>query len=271
VTHRKRLAIQARRELQKMVTNGTPELPEDAVALLANRVRFTLTTSLADELAAGRTLHMIVVDEAHHAAAPSYKPIFDTQPSLPGLFLTATPRRRDERLIGIDEVAYPAITYRGLFERGVLVEPTFDTYLLSPDAWDSEPSLLDDFADYLLDRSQRDFVKTLVVASTVERLLALHTALDRALAARGDHILTADDIAWVHGNGSSMGATPDDFLDEFAGRTRGILVATASLLGEGFDDPSINAVVVTFPSTSPACRGRCASATGEIGAGQVIS
>jgi hypothetical protein len=34
-----------------------------------------------------------------------------------------------------------------------------------------------------------------------------------------------------------------DFLDEFSARPTGVLVATAQLVGEGYDDPSIDAVV----------------------------
>ncbi len=248
ITHRKRLATQARRELQRMMTAGTEELPDDAVALLANRVRFVLTTDLQRELDGGRRLLMVVVDEAHHAAAPSYLPIFEARPALPGLFLTATPLRRDGKHIGIDEIAY-SITYRQLFERGVLIEPTFDTYVFPTHAW-SESEILDEFADYLLDRAEQEFVKTLVVATTVERVLALDAALQRMLAERPDHILSLEDLVWVHGSGTSTGVTPDDMLDEFAAKTRGILVATSSLLSEGFDDRSINAVVITYPSTS---------------------
>jgi hypothetical protein len=243
------LATQARRELQKMVTDGTPELPEDAVALLANRVRFVLTSDLENELARTENLHMVVVDEAHHAAAPSYQPIFEARPALPGLFLTATPRRRDERHIGIDDIGY-STTYRKLIEFGAVIEPTFEPpYVLAPDAWD-EPEGLVDFAEYLLDRAERDFVKTLVVATTIERVGALAAALDRALADRHGHILDAQDIGWVHGADSSTGADPEAFLDEFASKDRGILVATSSLLSEGYDDPTINAAVVTYPSTS---------------------
>jgi superfamily II DNA or RNA helicase len=249
ITHRKRLATQAKRELQKMVTKGTPELPEDAVALLANRVRFVLTTDLETELTRAENLEMLVVDEAHHAAAPSYQPIFAARPALPALFLTATPRRRDERHIGIDEVAY-SITYRKLIESGAVVEPSFEPpYVLAPDAWE-DPEGLDDFAEDLLDRAEGEFVKTLVVATTIERVRALAAALGRALAARRGHILGADDIGWVHGNDSSTGADPEGFLDEFASKDRGILVATSSLLSEGYDDPRINAAVITYPSTS---------------------
>lgn len=248
VTHRKRLATQAHRELQEMVTSGTPEVPDDAVALLARRVRFVLTTDLQRVMDEVQKVHMVVIDEAHHAAAPSYRPVFETRPAVPGLFLTATPRRRDERHIGIDEVAF-SITYRQLFERGVLIEPTFETQVVPPNAW-TDAAALDDFAEYLLDRAEQEFVKALVVTTTVERVRALHAALERMLLDHSDHILGLEDIGWVHGSGSSTGATPEDFLDDFLGQARGILVATSSLLGEGFDDPGINAVVVTFPSTS---------------------
>ncbi len=249
VTHRRRLASQARRELQEMVTNGAPGLPEDSVALLAQRVEFILVSQLDEAVFkyTGRIL-LIVVDEAHHAAAPSYRPLFEANPSVRGLFLTATPRRRDERHIGIDEIAY-TITYRELFERGALIEPTFSTFVIPLFSWD-DTEHLDELANYVLDRAEREFVKTLLVVPTVEKLLALHQALEKARGERPAHILSLDDIAWVHGEASSTGAHPEIFLDEFQGMARGILVATSSLLGEGFDDRQINAVVITYPSTS---------------------
>lgn len=249
VTHRRRLASQARRELQEMVTNGAPGLPEDSVALLAQRVEFILVSQLNEAVFkyTGRIL-LIVVDEAHHAAAPSYQPIFDANPSVRGLFLTATPRRRDERHIGIDEIAY-TITYRELFERGALIEPIFDSLVIPEFTWD-DPEHLDDLANYVLDRAEHEFVKTLLVVPTVAKLSALHQALEMARGERPAHILSLDDITWVHGEASSTGVHPEIFLDEFQGMSRGILVATSSLLGEGFDDRQINAIVITYPSTS---------------------
>ena len=92
--------------------------------MFESRIRFVMIGDLAatlDELEG--KVSLIVVDEAHHAAAPSYAPIFASH--APALFLTATPVRADKLPIGIDRVAY-TITYRELFERNCVIEPVFD-------------------------------------------------------------------------------------------------------------------------------------------------
>lgn len=250
VTHRTWLAVQARRELQRVMTDGTRDLPEDAVSLLADRVRIVKLAQLAktlDEL--GERVALVVVDEAHHAAAPSYQPIFD-QP-LRGLFLTATPNRTDQLPIGIDEIAF-TITYRELFKAAVIVEPTFEQPLILSGIDRNELEDLRELADYVLDRAENDFVKTLVVTTRTDTVERLHEVFVDQLSTRHTHVLGPDDIGFVHGGASSTGSTPDEFLDEFTSnaRPRGILLTTSSLLGEGFDDPAMNAVVVTYPTSS---------------------
>src|SRR4051794_33261160 len=194
----------------------------------------------------GDRISLIVVDEAHHAAAPSYQPIFDDVVA-PGLFLTATPNRADDLPIGIDEIGY-TITYRKLFERGSVIEPIFDPPLdLFGLNW-SNPAGLTELADYLLERTEGDFGKVLVAVSQQQRAEVLHEAIVDLLDARPHHPLSQDDVAYVHGGGTSGPGSPSDYLDEFTARPRGILVATSQLVGEGFDDPSIGATVVTYPS-----------------------
>jgi superfamily II DNA or RNA helicase len=247
VTHRKTLKRQARRELQQVLKEHRDE-PESAAALF-NRVEFVMISDLATALTkhAGNVT-LVVVDEAHHAAAPSYQSLF-TDVVAPGLFLTATPNRSDKQSIGIDEVAY-TITYRELFERGCVIEPIFDPPLdLYGLDWTS-PSGLRDLADYLLERTEGDYTKILVAVSRQERASILYEAIVDLLDERPAHPLAADDVGFVHGSASSNGVDPSDFLDEFAGRPTGILVATSQLIGEGFDDPSIDAVVTTYPSES---------------------
>jgi superfamily II DNA or RNA helicase len=248
VTHRTRLKTQAHRELQRAMNQGTPNLPEGAARLLGRRVDFCMLSDLERRLTELQdNVELVIVDEAHHAAATSYQAIFDHRP-LRGLFLTATPNRTDALPIGIDEIAY-TITSRELFDRHVILEPRLETLDLFDFAWDDTDQLRN-LADYLLDRAQSEFLKTLVAASTVEHAISLHTALVSVLEDDDTAILSADDLGFVHGSGSSTGDSPDVFLDEFARRPRGIVVATTQLLGEGFDDTSINAVVVTYPTSS---------------------
>jgi hypothetical protein len=247
VTHRKTLKRQARRELQQVLKEHGDE--SETAAALFNRVQFVMIHELPSALDkhAGK-ISLVVVDEAHHAAAKSYQLLF-TDVVVPGLFLTATPNRADSLPIGIDEIAY-TITYRELFERGCLIEPIFDPPLdLYGLDWTTAPGLRD-LADYLLERMEDDFTKVLVAVSRQEGASMLYQTLVDLLDERSAHPLTADDIGFVHGSLSSNGIDPSDFLDEFASRPTGILIATSQLIGEGFDDPAIDAVVTTYPSTS---------------------
>ncbi len=248
VTHRRRLRTQARRTLQRLLRRAEG-LPEGASSLFAHRVRFVMTGDLATAIAEiGDALSLVIVDEGHHAAAPSYQPIFNAA-AAPVLLLTATPVRADDLPIGIDSIAYTT-TYRELFERRCLVEPIFEPPLdLRGLDW-SQPEGLRDLADYLLDRTENDFGKVLVTVSQVQRSETLFEALVSLLDERPDHPLSDDDIGFVHSARCSAAASPEDFLDEFSARPKGVLVATGQLVGEGYDDPSIDAVVVTYPSTS---------------------
>lgn len=248
VTHRRNLRRAARRELQELLRSH--EAVPDKAADLFSRIHFVMVHDLRDVLAEySEKITVVVVDEAHHAAATSYQSLFDG-PTSPGLFLTATPNRMDALPIGIDEVGY-TVSYRELFERGCVIEPTFDPPLeLSNLDW-STPLGLRDLADYLLERAENDFGKVLVAVSLQSRTAKLYEALNNALDEYGDHPLDYEDLGFVHGGRNSSGL-PDasDFLDEFSARPKGILVATSQLIGEGFDDPSIDAVVVTYPSAS---------------------
>ncbi len=249
VTHRKRLQKQARRALQQLLKDDD-QVPEKAAEIFSSRIKFIMIKDLDSILSEyGDRIEFVIVDEAHHAAAKSYAALFDGSDHR-GLFLTATPNRMDDLPIGIDEIAY-TITYRELFDRGCIVEPTFDQ--LAPFEsldWDT-PSGLHDLADYLLDRMEDDLSKVLVAVTRRERAENLYRALMDVHDERQGHPLAAEDIAFCHGLATSdPGVNPDSFLDEFAGRPSGLLVATSQLLGEGFDDPGIDGVVVTYPSES---------------------
>jgi hypothetical protein len=248
VTHRIRLRVQARRALQQLLSEPG-HVPDGAAGLFAERIKFVMLGEVPQAITTfGERVGLVVVDEAHHAAAPSYEPIF-TDLVAPGLFLTATPNRMDNLPIGIDEIAY-TITYRALFERGCVIEPVFDPPWELPGLDWSSSSGLGPLADELLERTEHDFTKVLVAVSMRERAETLYEALSELHDERPDHPLEDADIGFVHGGRASGPGTPSDYVDEFTARPRGILVATSQLLGEGFDDPAIDAAVVTYPSGS---------------------
>jgi superfamily II DNA or RNA helicase len=248
VTHRHHLERQARRSLQELIRDT--DLPVEEAAAAFTHIRFTMTGGLVAALEEiGPTLSLVIVDEAHHAAATSYQPAVNLGITS-GLFLTATPNRADSLPIGIDEIAY-TITYRELFERRCIVEPAFDPVEDMPNLDWSSTYGLRDLADYLLERTETDFGKPLVAVSRRDGAERLHATILEQLDGWDSHPLSEEDIGYVHSAANSRGL-PDssDFLDEFSALPAGILIATSQLVGEGLDDPSLDAAIVTYPSTS---------------------
>lgn len=245
VTHRKNLRSQAHRELQKL--KGTPQVLPDNASALANRIKFVMLSELPNLLSpdANRPA-LIVIDEAHHAAASSYQSALNPPWPVPVLALTATPNRGDRLPIGVDQIAFN-ITYRELADRGAILSPTFLDFPVENFDW-SEAAVVD-LADYIIDRTEAEFTKVLVLAPRVERVEEFHAALIARLAMEPGHPLDEEDIGYVHGGGNSLSVDNEDFLARFGAKPRAILVS-AQLLLEGFDDPSINTVIITYPSSS---------------------
>lgn len=245
VTHRRNLREQAYRELQKLIAEQDDRLEGEKLAELANRIKFVMVSDLTPLLEGAATRPaLIIVDEAHHAAAPSYQPVFANPWAAPVLLLTATPNRSDRLPIGIDEIAF-TITYRELAERRAVLTPKFLDFPV--DNFDWSPEAIDDLADYIVDRTSTDFTKVLVLAPRIDRVEEFYMALLDRLP--DDHPLEVEDIGFVHGAANSLGIDNEDFLACFGNKPRAVLIS-AQLLLEGFDDPSINAVVLTYPSTS---------------------
>ncbi|WP_052879480.1 DEAD/DEAH box helicase [Vibrio coralliirubri] len=247
LTHQTNLRTQAQNELKSMINDGILDIPADSAMLLSKRVEFLMLSQISERISTNKPpIALLIVDEAHHAAAPSYSPIFDTPFSLNALFLTATPNRTDDLPIGIDRVSY-SITYTELEERGVILRPKFEDFPVDNFDWSGEA--VSDLANYIIERSESDFTKTLVIAPRVSRVEEFYNALLSALDNRVGHILSSEDIGFIHGQRNSIGCSNEEFLSSFSQNPRAIIVS-ARLLLEGFNDPSINSVIVTNPSKS---------------------
>ncbi len=88
-----------------------------------------------------------------------------------------------------------------------------------------------------------------MIAPTVDKVEEFYAALVDAVAGWGGHVLDPDDVGFAVAGRNSHGLETDELLDLFRGKDRAILVSAQMLL-EGFDDPGINAVVITDPSSS---------------------
>ena len=247
VTHRRNLRKQAKKELQKLLNSQPDRIVPRAAQALDSRVDFVMVSELNELLAPSADAPLlVVVDEAHHAAAASYAPVFDAPYPVPGLFLTATPNRTDALPIGIQDIAF-TITYRELADRGVVTTPEFIDFPVPDFEWRGDQ--VDQLASFTLKHAAEEFTKTLVLAPRVDRVKEFYNHLLTALSTIPGHPLDPDDIGYIHGSGNSHHLDNDDFLDLFAEKPRAIVVS-AKILLEGFNDPGVNTVVLTYPSNS---------------------
>lgn len=248
VTHRLNLREQAFRELQKMIAARLPETLNFDAAALTERVKFQMVGEVGQlqTMPDAPPVVLVVIDEAHHAAAPSYQTALDATFSAPALFLTATPNRSDSQPIGMDEIAF-TITHKELAERGAVLRPEFLDFPVEDFSWSSDA--VEELADYIVGHTRHQFSKVLVLAPRVERVREFYDALVQRLCEEPDHPVLLNDIGYIVGAGNSLGIENEDFLGRFRMKGRGVIVS-AQLLLEGFDDPNIDAVVITYQSTS---------------------
>lgn len=245
ITHRHLLREQALRELANLIERPPPGLPADAM-WLADRIDFALISEIPALLDAPTEVPaLVVVDEAHHAAAPTYQPIFDGK-TYPVLLLTATPIRPDAKPIFIDEIAY-TVTYRQLAELNAIVIPTFEP--LGVESLEMTPDTISKLAQRVAIETRGRFRKTLVVTSRIEHVDELHAAIRKAVASIPGHPVALDDVGFIHGEGNSHRLGDEAFLALFAEKRRAILISAQMLL-EGFDDPAIDSVVITYRTES---------------------
>lgn len=171
---------------------------------------------------------LIVVDEAHHAPAETWRAVLDHFADARALLLTATPRRRDgKRIPGSLEYYYPL---RRALDEG-LYKPIQPVLLPPPDPSDRSQSdaLIAAHTADLLATDEHQTSALLVRGGTVARLHELHTVYEAA----------GVDLALLH-NGMSE-ARQREVVDRLrAGQLQA--VGVVGMLGEGFDLPSLRLV-----------------------------
>lgn len=246
VTHRHLLREQVTRELAKLIDNPPAGLPAN-VAALVERLDIVMVSDVRAILdCEEKQIALLVIDEAHHAAAPSYAPIFQGNRDFPTLLLTATPIRTDDKAIHIDEIAY-TVTYRELAEKNAIIIPTFEP--LPVDTFEMTSDVLEKIAEVIVKETGTRFRKTLVVTSRVEHVEALAAAVADKIEHDPHHPLHATDVGFIHGLRNSHDLGDEAMLALFASKPRAVLVSAQMLL-EGFDDPTIDSVVITYATSS---------------------
>jgi superfamily II DNA or RNA helicase len=216
------------------------------------------TLSRQSNLAQMPTLDLLVIDEAHHAAAPSYRAIIEKaqqqNPRLKLFGVTATPNRGDGKgLRPVFSNVADQISLAELIQSGHLVPPrTFVVDVGTQAALAEVKRSADDFDMYEVDAIMNRTViteavikhwqthagerKTVVFCSTVDHATNVASAFRQA----------GVNSVIVHGALSK--AERESALNQFATGQAQIIVNVA-VLTEGYDHPPIDCVVLLRPSS----------------------
>jgi superfamily II DNA or RNA helicase len=277
VVHRDELAQQARDKIHAVaphlrvgIVMGSTHQPEaDVVIVSVQTVGPALTRwaagkqTQADERRTKahdiRGIGMIIVDEAHHAAAPTYRATlehFGAYAGVPSVGVTATMSREDNRGLGEiwEEVCFTRDTLWGIRNghlsdvRGIRVQvPELDLSGVHVRAGDLQQ---EETAQAMLDANTGE-----AIAKGVSEFAA-----DRRGPLFAPNVATCHDFAEAmndsgHRTEVIIGTTPiserrDIFSRLRTGKTRWI--ANAMVLTEGWDAPWADCAIVARPTKSPA-------------------
>jgi len=259
LAHRSELLEQARSKILESNPNLTVEIEQ------AERKAGRVDVVVASVATLGRNntprieeypkdyFKSIVIDEAHHAAAPSYRRIIDFFSPDFLLGVTATPQRSDStRLIDVfDEIVYYR-TIQDLIREGWLsplvgyrVKTSTDISEVEIQNGEYSQSQLEEKIDnpernahvVAAYRNLAMDKKTLIYASGVRH------AQNLAVSFRTSEIKTA----------VIVGTTPreerEEILAQFATGQISVIV-NVGVLTEGFDEPSLEAIIIAKPTRS---------------------
>lgn len=213
---------------------------------------------------------LIIVDEGHHNAAPTWQRVFDAFPAARVVSLTATPFRADGAEVE-GEVVY-TYTFREAMRRGYIkdiraenVAPT-DLYFtyegdqrhhtldevleLREEDWFSKGVALAEECNVSIVDASILWLNDLRTTGTKHQLIAVACSIDHARQIRSLYQERGLDAAVIH---SRLGqAEKDDLLRQLRSGLLDVVVQVA-MLGEGFDHPplSVAAIFRPFRSLSP--------------------
>jgi superfamily II DNA or RNA helicase len=207
-----------------------------------------------------REFSLLVVDEAHHATAPTYRRVLEhygQNPDLKILGVTATPDRHDEEALGqiFDSVAYD-------YE---LLDAIHDAWLVPV----QQRSVVVDGLDYSSIRTTAgdlngadlarvmEYEETLhaVAAPTLELAAGRKTLVFAASVAHAERLCEIFNRHRAECARFVTGTTPKDerrsmLVDYAAGKFQ--ILVNVGVATEGFDEPGIQVVVMARPTKSRA-------------------
>ena len=204
---------------------------------------------------------LLIIDEAHHSAANTYKEFF-TYRKLGILGLTATPTRNDDSKLEFQRMAY-SITFGELVKRGVIIKPEFITEKTDININFSQGEDIEDFserfntdlrnnkiAEYLL-KKKDIFRKIIIFVPSNNHVDSLYKTLFSLNQFYGNFY----EIGYIYadrrnGKSNDKGIENEDYLNLHKNNKNPSILVNCMMLDEGYDDPSIDTVVMAVPTKS---------------------
>ena len=248
VAHRTELRDQAEKTFRKHFEKSGNEK-------LLQHVAIEMLSKLETLLKENPKFKLLVIDEAHHSAAPSYRLAFD-YPNLGVLGLTATPSRHDEEELPFEResfsIGFPDLVKLGIVLRPKEIKVEGGKYENITSLKESDPEQLE-----VLNNSYRNDAIAKAIGAQAEDLhkILIFVGTKRHAKDLADHLVASGlntsypDISWITGDGNGMGLSRDSFIERIQSSSRSIVV-NVDVLTEGYDDPSIDTVVMARPTSS---------------------
>jgi len=260
LAHRDELTAQNRAKFERVVPNVGTSVVDAYEKSWGGQVTFAMVPTLArsSNLDGMPRLDLLVIDEAHHAVAASYRRIIDrvrdANPEARVFGVTATPNRGDRK--GLREVfdnVADQISLGELIASGHLVPPR--TFVIDVGVQDELKSVRKTSSDFdmsevanIMDRAPvtEEVIRhwkekagdrqTVIFCSTVEHAAHVRDAVQAA----------GISAALIHGEMPSE--TRKSVLADYAGGKIRVIVNVA-VLTEGWDHPPTSCVVLLRPSS----------------------
>ncbi|MGI5865848.1 MAG: DEAD/DEAH box helicase [Myxococcales bacterium] len=207
---------------------------------------------------------LLILDEAHHVAASTFRSVVDRCPARYRLGLTATPEREDGLTALLDlflGAPLVTVTHEELVAAGVLTVPeirTVETDFSFPYTG------AEDYAPMLAAVARDEARNRLIVDAVVREARGGHVCL--VLSGRIDHCHALAHAIAAEGTGVAVltgevkRERRKELLDEARAGRLSVLVAT-SLADEGLDLPRLSRVFLAYPGRA---RGRTVQRLGRL-------
>ena len=260
LAHRDELTAQNRAKFQRVVPETSTSVIDATEKSWGGDVTFAMVPTLArgSNLADMPGLDLLVIDEAHHAVADSYRRIIDrvrdANPEARIFGVTATPSRGDKK--GLREVfdnVADQVRLGELIASGHLVPPR--TFVIDVGVQEELKSVRKTSADFdmteVADIMDRAPVTDEVIRHWREKAGDRQTVVFCSTVAHADHVTEAFKAAGISAaliHGDLASETRKAILADYAAGDIRVVVNVA-VLTEGWDHPPTSCVVLLRPSS----------------------